>query len=138
MNSFEKQIRILFDLQATQSGSSKKRGVGNYSSSLFSSISQMCLPQNIYTLISDEFSDIDMFKELSLDFSHTLRLPKFPLWKSERNYLGGYRDSMDGIAYCAAIHSLNPDVIYVSHIFEGFQERIAIPNPKLKAPGQIF
>ncbi|MEM7175327.1 MAG: glycosyltransferase [Chlamydiota bacterium] len=130
-----KNIRILFDLQAAQTQSSRDRGIGKYTRALFSAISSLCPVQDIYTLTS---ANAPQISRSILGTARNLSLPKLPNWGSKPNHLGGCTNSIDSTAYASAVCSINADIIHVSHLFEGFKERIAIPDPRLKAPGQVF
>jgi hypothetical protein len=42
------------------------------------------------------------------------------------------------LALSAFIGPLKPDVIHVSHVFEGFGERIALPSAGRRRAGQVI
>ncbi len=128
-------VRFLFDLQATQTPSSKNRGVGRYSHALFKTFCAEETSASIYALLSQELAspNIDFFNQ-----AHVLRLPSLPNWSTERDFLGGDRDSLDTVAYSSFAQTIKPDLIHISHAFEDFEDRISLPHLKLKSPGQII
>ena len=128
--------RLLFDLQACQTPGSGPRGVGRYSHALFSSLLELAPEHEIHALVSAELPisvDLTMLSE-----SRVLRIPTLPRWGAERDFKGGAQDTLDGVALSTFINSLKPDVIHVSHVFEGFGERVALPATNMRAPGQLL
>lgn len=128
--------RLLFDLQACQTTGSGPRGVGRYSHALFSSFLQIAPEHEIHALVSTELPIQVDFAEL--DESRILRVPPLPAWGAERGYKGGSQDTLDGLALSSLINSLKPDVVHVSHVFEGFGDRVALPATNKRAPGQLL
>jgi glycosyltransferase involved in cell wall biosynthesis len=74
---------------------------------------------------------------LPVDEAHIARLPVLPDWNSGRDFQGGERDSLDAIAYSAFAQRLQPDVLHVSHAFEGLGDRVPLPDMSQRAPQQI-
>jgi glycosyltransferase involved in cell wall biosynthesis len=129
-------IRLLLDLQACQTQGSGQRGVGRYSHSLFSELASSCAPRELYALIAEHLP-VSTSTE-PLDAAHVLWTPKPPEWATRRNFDGGDEDSLDEVAYAAIAGVLNPDVIHVSHVFEGYAERVALPDPAQRSTGQVI
>lgn len=128
--------RLLFDLQACQTPGSGPRGVGRYSHALFSSLLDLAPEHEIHALVSAELPiavDLTMLSE-----SRVLRIPPLPRWGAARDFKEGVQDTLDGVALSTFINSLKPDVIHVSHVFEGFGDRVALPAANQRAPGQLL
>src|SRR3954464_5672146 len=137
MYSADRQsTRLLFDLQACQSEGHARRGVGRYSRALFSAICELSAPRDLRAVLSDSLPYQPSGLRLSQD--RILRLPPLPDWGSERDFLGGARDSLDALAYSALLQRMKPDVVHVSHVFEGFGDRVPLPSVATRAPGQLF
>lgn len=136
MVNYKKHLKILFDLQPLQTLASKERGIGRYTEALFSSMSELLPPSDVFALLSDVLSK--PVKNLNIDPRRQLNFSPFPSFLlKEPNKKSIFE--LNRIAYSAFVHSINPDVIYCSHIFEGFdEEKVTLPNPTMKAPGQIF
>ncbi len=128
--------RILFDLQACQTPGSGPRGVGRYSYALFSNLIQLAPEHEIHALVSNDLPIAVDLKPLSE--SRVLRIPPLPAWGAARDFNGGVQDTLDGVALSTFINSLKPDVIHLSHVFEGFGERVALPAANKRAPGQLL
>lgn len=132
----QRSVRIAIDLQACQTSGSANRGVGRYSLALFNAICAQCNPCIPYALVSQCFpvpANLD-----AIPPTHVLYVPSLPDWDSRRNYQGGERDSLDEVALSAVVGQLSPDIVHVSHVFEGFGERVALPKVGAKAVGQII
>ena len=128
--------RLLFDLQACQTKGSGLRGVGRYSQALFSALAPIREDAELWTLISPRLplaANLDAVAP-----SRVLRLPEPPNWNSPRNHQGGEFDALDAAAYAAFIGSLNADVVHVSHVFEGYGDRVALPAIGQRAAGQVM
>lgn len=129
-------LRVLFDLQACQTLSSANRGVGRYSSSLFETIGSMGSPREIFALTSTEL--MHDYKPEKINPANILNAGKLPDWHSRRSYSGGDQDKLDGIAMSGLCQSIKPDVIHISHVFEGFGDRVGIFDPLRRTPQQVI
>lgn len=128
--------RLLVDLQACQTPGSGPRGVGRYSHALFSSLLRVAPEHEIHALVSTELPIPVDFS--GLNESRVLRVPPLPAWGAKRGYKGGAQDTLDGLALSSLVNSLKPDVVHVSHVFEGFGDRVALPRVDKSAPGQLL
>jgi glycosyltransferase involved in cell wall biosynthesis len=128
--------RLLFDLQACQTHGSGARGVGRYSHALFARLLQIAPQHEIHALVSTELPIPVDFS--GLNESRILRVPPLPAWGAAREYKGGAQDTLDGLALSSLINSLKPDVVHVSHVFEGFGDRVALPAVDRRARGQLI
>ena len=134
-DSLSHSLRILFDMQACQTQGSANRGVGRYSSSLLETVGSMAKPREVYALTSAELMHV--YKPENISPANILIAGKLPDWHSPRSYSGGDQDKLDGIALSAVCQSIKPDVIHVSHIFEGFGDRVGIFDPLCRTPEQV-
>jgi glycosyltransferase involved in cell wall biosynthesis len=130
-----RSMRLLFDLQACQTQGSAHRGVGRYSKSLFLELAKTAAPREIYGLASDELANPVLWE---FPEQNMVRPPRLPDWGVRRDFEGGQQDALDAALYAAAAAAVRPDVVHVSHLFEGYADRVAIPNAKHRPAGQVF
>ena len=131
-----RSIRILFDMQACQTAASAQRGVGRFSKALFSTIAAAAPPREIYALGSRRLAHpltLDGFPE-----NRRCLVGALPEWKSERDFDAGEQDSLDAASLSAVIGRFNPDVVHVSHVFEGYGERVGLPSAGGRPSGQLM
>ncbi len=137
MNELNKRsLRLLVDLQACQTQGSARRGVGRYSQALVDNILMNRDERDVFCLTSNALpceASLNLVSE-----ARVLRFPDLPDWGSDRGYRGGERDYLDALAYSAFIAPVKADLVHVSHVFEGFGERVALPSPTLRSSGQLF
>ncbi len=129
-------IRLIMDMQACQTAGSANRGVGRYSHNLFKAILELKSEIEVNILTTSYLPHT--VEPLTLPSNRVIRLPELPDWPTTRQYVGGEQENLDAQAYSAVISPLNSDVIHVSHVFEGFSERVALPAFNRKPPGQIY
>lgn len=128
-------MRLVMDLQACQTGGSAHRGVGRYSRALFKSILTEVGQMDLRVLLGRNLAhDVDVFE---LPANRVMRLPALPNWCADRSFRGGEQDNLDAIAYSAYLSPINPDIIHVSHVFEGYNERVALPSRSKRPAGQL-
>lgn len=133
--SSSNELRILFDMQACQTAGSAFRGVGVYSSSLLETVGFMAKPREVYALVSSDLTHD--YKPENINPANILIAGKLPNWHSSRSYSGGDQDKLDGIALSGLCQSIKPDVIHVSHVFEGFGDRVGVFDPLSRTPEQV-
>lgn len=129
-------MRIIVDLQACQTAGSAHRGVGRYSSALFDGLIRHAGSRDIRAVTSSTLphgADVSLLSESSVT-----RLPALPDWRTGRGYAGGQQDSLDGLAYSSLIANASADIVHVSHVFEGFGDRVALPSLRQRAAGQVL
>ena len=136
MTTRRSSMRLLIDMQATQTPGSAHRGVGRYSSALFGGIRATADDADVRALVSEDQAHPADLGDFPVN--RTLRLPALPDWSSGRKFRGGQQDDLDALAYMARVAPLSPDVIHVSHAFEGLGQRVALPTRAAMAPGQIL
>jgi len=134
--AYEYSMRMLFDLQACQTQGSAQRGVGRYSKALYLAIESLCFPRDIFALVSDNHPSKVEFKGISS--TRILHLPELPSWDTARDFEGGNEDSLDSTAYSAFAQTISPDIIHVSHAFEGYADRVALPQHTQRSAGQVL
>lgn len=128
-------LRILFDLQACQTSGSAYRGVGRYSSALFETSASLAAPRDVFALTSKHLAHC--YEPQNINPNRIIEAGTLPDWHSARNHEGGDQDALDGIALSSLIQTIKPDVIHVSHVFEGFGERVGLFDPLQRRMGQV-
>jgi glycosyltransferase involved in cell wall biosynthesis len=131
-----RSIRILFDMQACQTAGSAHRGVGRYSRALFQAMVDVAAPREIHTLGSQQHPHplaLDDFPENRQHF-----VPSLPDWKTVRDFDGGEQDSLDAAALSVVIDGINSDVVHISHLFEGYADRVALPFSSSRPVGRLL
>lgn len=131
-----RSIRIAVDLQACQTHGSAQRGVGRYSRSLFLEMSRMAGRREFFGLAGTHLPFPVSWPEISEQ--RMIRSPELPDWGSARSFDGGEQDALDAAVYASVVASALPDVVHVSHIFEGYGDRVALPGVKSRPFGQVF
>ena len=132
----KRSVRLLLDLQACQTRGSAGRGVGRYSEALFSHLVGSRGHRDVFALLSN---GLPLAPDLeSVSEARILRLDEMPDWGTNRNHQGGEQDALDALAYSSFAGPISADLLHVSHVFEGFNERVALPSPSLRAAGQVL
>jgi glycosyltransferase involved in cell wall biosynthesis len=131
-----RSIRLLVDLQACQTAGSAKRGVGRYSQALFEAMAAAAQPRQLFGLLGAQHSTVPELNKFPR--SRLLWSKPLPDFKTGRFYLGGEQDSIDSCLYNSVSSAISPDIIHVSHVFEGFGERVAVPRVLDRPPGQVI
>lgn len=132
----KRSLRILMDMQACQTGGSGTRGVGRYSKALFNSLIADAKERDIFAYLANGLPGSSTLT--GIPASRLVHIPSLPAWNTSRDFLGGEQDTLDALALSAYVAPLNADVIHVSHVFEGLNERVALPSMLKRAAGQIF
>src|SRR5512143_4046028 len=127
--------RLVLDLQACQTQGSANRGVGRYSTGFAAAIVAAEPLLDVRAILSDVLTHQP--SGLPLGEARIARLPALPDWNAGRDFEGGERDSLDAVAYTAFAQRLAPDILHVSHVFEGLSDRVPLPDLTHRAPGQI-
>ena len=127
--------RLLLDLQACQTQGSANRGVGRYSTGLTGGIVDVEPRLDVRVIMSDTLPHRPSNSPIGED--RIGWLPPLPDWPTERDFTGGERDSLDAVAYTAFAQRFKPDILHVSHAFEGLGDRVPLPDMSARAPGQI-
>jgi glycosyltransferase involved in cell wall biosynthesis len=128
-------LRILFDLQACQTPGSAHRGVGRYSSSLFETVASLADQREVFALTSNDLPH--SYEPQKINPARVIAASALPDWHSKRAYEGGDQDTLDGIMLAALCQDIKPDVIHISHPFEGFGDRVGVFDPAQRVEGQI-
>ena len=128
--------RLMFDLQACQTVGSAYRGVGRYSTAFVNAVAAARGPRDLRVIVSQSLPH--EVTELRLSRDRIVLLPHLPDWDVERDYAGGERDALDSLAYTSLVQRYKPDIVHVSHVFEGLGDRVPLPDPARRAPGQIL
>lgn len=129
-------LHLLVDIQACQTEGSGTRGVGRYSRAFFSGLVSAAGQRDIFAHLATHLPvpvELGGFPE-----SRVLRSPSLPAWCTNRDFSGGEQDTLDALALSAFMAPAKADIIHVSHIFEGFGERVALPCISSRAVGQVM
>lgn len=128
--------RFLFDVQACQTAGSAHRGVGRYSSALTEYVGKRSDGIDLRLLVTAALPIPDSY--FAFQRHRCTQMPELPQWETPAGYIGGEREALDALAYQSVANALNADLLHVSHVFEGWSERVALPDFSLKAPGQVY
>ena len=120
-------MRIVIDLQACQSPSSRNRGIGRYSISLAQAIAQKAGNHEIFLLLNSQFPDtITPIRKAfhSLIPEERIHVFDIPTPVAELSSFNAWRIMASEQIREYAISCLNPDVVHVSSLFEGFENNV--------------
>ena len=132
-------MRIVFDLQACQTQASRGRGVGRYSGSLTRHIAlvgaddvRACLNGNL----------ADTAGPVIAAFEDVLPASRFSSYRHAPVNLQGdaERAAARDVAECLVRRhwlALQPDVLHVAHVFEGFAADVVVPRALPSVPGLV-
>ena len=70
--------------------------------------------------------------------SQIIEMPAPPSLASGRDFEGGNDDAISSLLLSASIAQANPDVVHVSHVFEGFDQVVALPAALARPRGQVL
>lgn len=128
--------RLLVDLQACQTVGSARRGVGRYSKALFEAMAELRGARDLFGFVSEHHPH--RLETEAVGQSRLVQAPPLPEWGVGRDYDGGERDALDGLLYRSAVNAVRPDVVHVSHVFEGCGDRVPLPPPAGRPAGQVL
>ena len=128
--------RWIYDLQACQTEGSAKRGVGRYSQALFDAMRKRNAAVDICAATSDALPHGPDLSGLRRD--RRIRIGPMPQALGQRKHLGGPQDDLDAILLSHRLAPWKADLVHVSHVFEGFNERVALPSPAYRSAGQVL
>ena len=131
-----RSVRVLIDCQACQTQGSAQRGVGRYSTALFESMAEIASPRQLFGLLGSQHPTAPQLAKFPR--SRLLWADPAPDVRTQRLFDGGEQDAIDSHLYSLVASTVSPDVIHVSHVFEGFGERVAIPNVLSRPAGQLM
>lgn len=131
-----RSVRLLFDLQACQTEGSAHRGVGRYSQALFSAMLEVANPRRIHALASAQRRNQPDLRGVPGNRRHYLT--DLPQWGSARDHSGGDQDTLDALAVSSLIATIEPDLVHISHVFEGYSDRVALPSYSNRPLGQVL
>lgn len=118
-------MRIVIDLQGYQSTGSRNRGIGRYSSSLATSLLKHSKGHEIILVLSGLFPDtIDPIRS---QFSHLVPPQNIKVWHangpvSSSDSQNKDRKELAELTRLAFLHTLNPDIVLVTSLFEGLTD----------------
>lgn len=117
-------MRIVIDLQGRQSRDSRYRGIGRYSLSITKAIIRKKMSHEVFVVLTDSFKDT--IDEIRKELKEVLPDENIFIWcgfknSSFLNSSNTYRKTAE-LSRELYIKDLNPDVIYVTSLFEGFHD----------------
>ena len=131
-----RSLRLLVDMQACQTEGSELRGVGRYSHAFFCSLVAEAQRHDILAHLATQLPVTVTLN--GLPESRVLRSRALPAWSTDRDFRGGEQDTLDALAVSASLASAKADIIHVSHVFEGFGKRVALPSISRRVAGQVI
>ena len=137
MGKCDKQtVRIVVDMQACQTTGSAQRGVGRYSHALFTAMYEAASPREIHALGATQHPLPLALSGFPQNRQHLIgHLPNF---ETGRDFEGGEQDSLDSTLLTANISRIKPDIVHISHVFEGYSDRVALPGVSDNAVGPLL
>lgn len=118
--------RIIFDLQPTETRSSRLRGVGNYTHALFQHIYQQHEGQTLGIARHPYLSSV--YDWSGIDRKCLLHIPEVEPVSSRRDFRGGFQDTELSRQLARDIRPLQPDIYHISNLFEGLEAPIGLPT----------
>lgn len=121
-------MKILIDLQSLQ-GISKNRGIGRYSLSLTQEIARQATNHEIFLLLNGNYCK-DIFTIRSV-FEGVVPQKNIKVFESVRkisghDYLNSWKINSAEKIRESFIKNINPDIVYISSLFEGWIDDIPI------------
>ena len=118
-------MRIVIDLQGAQSKASRNRGIGRYSLSIAEAIVKHKGSHEIILALSNQFPDA--VDEILSHFRELLPRENIRIWCAPRNtssnkVSNNWRRRTAEYTREAFLHSLKPDVVYITSMFEGLED----------------
>lgn len=116
-------MRIVIDMQGAQSTGSRTRGIGRYSSSIVKAILGQCSQHEVVLAVSGLFPET--IPLLRADFDGLLPQSNIRVWQclpqvSHHAAPNSTKRKVAELTYEAFLHSLKPDFILITSVFEGF------------------
>jgi glycosyltransferase involved in cell wall biosynthesis len=127
-------MRIVIDFQAAQSTVSRNRGIGNYTIALIKEIIDNRDSHEIFLVLNELF--IDTIEPIRAEFEGLLPKGNIKIWHSSPNTNfstenNNWRRQAAELSLEAYISSLDPDIILIASLFEGFADDAVTSNGKL-------
>ena len=115
-------MRIVIDLQGAQSAS-RYRGIGRYSLSISKAIAKNRGSNEVFIILSNFFADT--INEIKQEFKDIIPLQNIKVWNGippvkECEEENRSKREISEILREAFIKSLNPDIVLISSLFEGY------------------
>lgn len=119
-------MRILLDLQGVQS-ESRFRGIGRYSLALAKEMARQAGDDDLWVCLNDGFPDT--IATLRSEFSGLIPTHKFCVFNTpqptfERQPTNSWRARTSEVIREAFLADLNPDVVHISSLFEGWIDQV--------------
>ena len=132
-------MRIVIDLQACQTQASRGRGVGRYSEALARGIAQAHDGDVRAALNARPYEST---QAVIASLADALPATRFSAYAHPDVELGAVRHESPArsVAECLVRRhwmALQPDVLHVSHVFEGFADPVVVPRALPAVPGAV-
>ncbi|MHC1772679.1 MAG: glycosyltransferase family 4 protein [Flexilinea sp.] len=119
-------MRIVIDLQACQSVS-RFRGIGRYSSSLAKAIIRQASDHEVWIVLSDRFPET--IPDIRADFDELIPREHIVTFSisgpvAEVNFQNAWRTRSAELVREYFLEGLNPDIVHVSSLFEGWNHDV--------------
>ncbi len=119
-------MRIIIDLQGRQSTGSKNRGIGRYSLAISKAIVRNRKDHEVVIVLSSAFPN--EVKEIKNEFENLLPRKNIVVWTCPGNTSFSSSDKQHRktaeLSRELFLHNLNPDVIYITSLFEGHGDNV--------------
>jgi glycosyltransferase involved in cell wall biosynthesis len=118
-------MRIIIDLQGAQSSSSRDRGIGRYTLAISKHLLKVNQSHEIIIALNGAFPET--IEPIKKSFDHLLPSQNMVIWHALRP-VNGFDESNEHRKYISELtreaffESLNPDILLVSSLFEGFDD----------------
>src|SRR5688572_3473002 len=132
-------MRIVIDLQACQTQASRGRGVGRYSEALARGIAQAHDGDVRAALNARPYEST---RAVIASLADVLSATRFSVYTHPDVEMGAVRHESPArsVAECLVRRhwmALQPDVLHVSHVFEGFADPVVVPRALPDVPGVV-
>ncbi len=108
-------MKIVFDLQSLQ-GNNRNRGIGRYSLALTQAILRQANHHEIYLCLNS--NSIETIENIHLSFKTLIPENNIKIFDIPKTYKNINESKISEIIRESFIANLNPDLVYVSNIFE--------------------
>jgi glycosyltransferase involved in cell wall biosynthesis len=129
-------MRIVLDLQGTQSETSRSRGIGRYSLALAEAIARQSGQHEVWLVLNGRFPD--SIEPLRAQFAHLIppkqiRIFELPGPVAEEDSANSWRRQAAELLREKFLTDLCPDVVHVSTLFEGHGNEVVTSVGRLDA-----
>ncbi|WMW81066.1 glycosyltransferase [Undibacterium cyanobacteriorum] len=129
-------MRLLIDLQACQSSSSRTRGIGRYSIELAKAMVRQGAQHDIHLLLNASFTEA--VREIRQIFAGQILPQNIHVWQgvlpcNELDSANTWRLRANELIREQAIREIGPDIVHISSLFEGLSDDAVVSVPAMNA-----